>query len=220
MTLPFSHEQFLDVFARYNAALWPVALLLWVATVVLVARLMRRERSNARVTSALLSTLLAVHWIWAGVAYHVALFRAINPAAAAFGAVFVLQGGLFLWRGAVRRDLEFVADRSAWTGAGLLLVLYALLYPAVGLAMGSRYPELPTFGVPCPTVILTAGLLLLVSPRATRWFAPVVVLWSVLGGSAAFLLGMTADLALPLAGAIVLVHALRRSASPAMPGVS
>ncbi len=29
MKLPFTHDQFLDVFAAYNGALWPVAALLW-----------------------------------------------------------------------------------------------------------------------------------------------------------------------------------------------
>ena len=32
MRLPFTHEQFLDAFAAYSTALWPAALLLWLAT--------------------------------------------------------------------------------------------------------------------------------------------------------------------------------------------
>ena len=63
---------------------------------------------------------------------------------------------------------------------------------------------MPTFGVPCPTVLLTAGFLLAATPSAARVALVVPVVWSFLGGSAAFLLGIWADLALPLAGAALL----------------
>jgi hypothetical protein len=68
---------------------------------------------------------------------------------------------------------------------------------------------MPTFGVPCPTAILTAGLLV-TSPRAeARLVAVIPILWSAIGGSAAFSLGILPDFALPIAGAALLLRILQ-----------
>jgi len=41
MQLPFTHDQFLDVFAAYNRTLWPAAALLWIATAAAVVQWLR-----------------------------------------------------------------------------------------------------------------------------------------------------------------------------------
>lgn len=205
MQLPFTHDQFLDVFASYNRALWPVAFVLWLGTVVLVGVVVRR-RSGGDVT---LAGLLAIHWAWAGVVYHLVYFRTITPAAVGFAALFVAQAALILWRGLARRGLTFTVGSSIWSVLGIALVVYALIYPVVGLVFGLRYPRLPTFGVPCPTAILTAGLLLLAPLREARWLAPILVIWAVVGGSAAFVLSIRADLGLVAAGLLLLVYVAR-----------
>ena len=76
MQLPFTREQFFDLFAAYNAALWPALVALWIASVVLSLLLLSSRRPSDRWISA----LLAVHWIWSAVAYHGAFFTRINPA--------------------------------------------------------------------------------------------------------------------------------------------
>jgi hypothetical protein len=205
MLLPFTHDQFLDVFASYNHALWPAAAVLWLATAVLSVQLIR----GRLVSGVAISALLAVHWAWAGVAYHLVYFRAINRAAVGFAALFVVQAIVLLSRGVLRRGLVFGVTSSAWTWIGLALIAYALIYPAVGLATGLRYPRMPTFGVPCPTGILTAGLLLLAPPHEAQWIAPIALIWAVVGGSAAFLLAIRADLLLVAAGLALLVYVAR-----------
>jgi hypothetical protein len=55
-------------------------------------------------------------------------------------------------------------------------------------------PRAPAFGVPCPTTIFTAGLLL--ATPLSRWLLVIPIVWSLVGGSAAFLFGMTPDLML------------------------
>jgi Family of unknown function (DUF6064) len=70
--------------------------------------------------------------------------------------------------------------------------------------------KIPTFGLPCPTTIFTAGLLLLAAPHS-RTLAIVPIVWSVVGGSAAFLLGVSADYALPVAGAALAMFELQKS---------
>src|SRR5689334_3555624 len=99
MRLPFTTEQFLDVMRRYNEAVWPAQWALLLLGVCAVAVAVRAGTTGGRAVAAILATL----WLWMGIAYHLAFFRAINPAATAFGALFVAQGALFLWLG-VRRD--------------------------------------------------------------------------------------------------------------------
>ena len=69
MGLPFSRDQFLDVFAAYNTALWPAATILWLASLAGVVQLVR-----GRAHGVGLSALLAVHWAWSGVIYHARFF--------------------------------------------------------------------------------------------------------------------------------------------------
>lgn len=214
MTLPFTHAQFLDVFGAYNTALWPVAAALWLAT---LGVLLWWARSGAQADRAV-AWLLAAHWIWSGVAYHWLFFRAINPAAAVFAGLFVLQGLLFAWMAIAPNGLRLQRPRGAWSALAVLLIVAALLYPLAGLAFGLEYPRMPIFAVPCPTAILTCGVLLLASPFR-RLPASVPILWSAIGGSAAFLLGITADLVLVAAGTLLLVRMMmpQRSVAGARP---
>jgi len=195
MQLPFSRDAFLGVFAAYNASWWPVALALWLATLLtFVFRL--RERNTAH----WISGLLAVQWAWSGVAYHAALFSQINPAAWLFAGLFVIQAGLLIWYGLVQRRLNFSSGRSTSQLFGYGLIAYGLLYPVIALVGDHSYPRAPTFGVPCPTVIVTAGFLMLARDSIPPLLIIVPVLWAAIGGSAAFLLDVRADVALPVAG--------------------
>jgi Family of unknown function (DUF6064) len=212
MQLPFTPEQFFDVFARYNATLWPAVVVLWVTSFLICARLLLSRRRSDR----LVSGLLAVHWGWAAVAYHIVFFTRINPAAWLFAAIFLIEAGLFFWIGVIRNQLSFESRHTAWSTIGWILVAYALVYPAINAVQDASVLRIPTFGVPCPTTILTGGLLLLASPRS-RMLAVVPVIWSVIGGSAAGLLGVSADNALPITGvALVLFELLRSGTSPSV----
>ncbi len=75
---------------------------------------------------------------------------------------------------------------------------------------------MPAFAVPCPTALFTAGLLLALPPGRLRWLAAIPLFWSAVGGSAAVLLGVAPDLALPFAGLLLLAWTLApRSQAPA-----
>lgn len=205
MRLPFSHDQFLAVFAAYNSKWWPVAALLWILSAAAVAHVyLRRDRRASRVLAA----VLAIQWLWVGAMYHLVYFRPINPAATWFGLIFLVEAGLLFWLGVVRSHLIFQPASSSWALPGALLIGYALLYPAIGALTGLRYPEMPTFGVPCPTALLTVGGLLLVPRREARPAAIIPILWCAVGGSAAFLLAIPADLMLLVAGAALLIYIL------------
>lgn len=205
MHLPFTPEQFFDVFARYNTAVWPMQVLWNLLAVVAIALVFRRG------TGPLIATILTALWLWMGIAYHWAFFAVINKAAYGFGALFVVQGMLFLVHGAMQRTLTFARPTGVCEGECALLMAYALLiYPLLGHALGHAYPQAPTFGLPCPTTIFTLGLLLWTTNAPRWWLLLIPLLWSLIGTMAAFQLGVREDIGSLVAGIVFLGLGLRR----------
>lgn len=195
--LPFTREQFLGVFAAYNDAIWPLQIGTYLFGIIVVALLFRPGRSSDRIIAGVLATM----WVWTAVMYHGLFFAPINPAAYLFGALFLLQGGLLAYAGAQRDRLRFgfQPGLAAWVGAAFM-VYAAVLYPLIGIATGHAYPEMPMFGVtPCPVTIFTFGVLLL-TQRLPRWLLVIPFVWSLIGGSAAIVLGVTQDWLLLVSG--------------------
>jgi hypothetical protein len=207
MQLPFTREQFFDLFAAYNEALWPAVVALWAASAVIVALRLSARRSHDRWVSA----LLVGHWAWSAVAYHVAFFTRINPAAWLFAALFLSQAVLLFRVGVVQRRLSFAPWGNAWAPLAWGLIAYSLAYPAINAIDHRSLWRIPTFGLPCPTTILTAGVLMLATPQSWS-LSTVPVIWSAIGGSAAFLLGVRADVALPIAGLAVAIFGAKNHA--------
>lgn len=205
--LPFTVEQFFAVFRAYNQAVWPAPWLLAALALGAVFLAVRPNRWSSQAISAVLGAL----WLWLGLAYHLAFFAAINPLAYAFAAVSVAGGLALLWFGVVQRKLRFQLSSGARGLLGLALVAFALLvYPAWSVLAGHRYPEFPTFGLPCPTSLFTIGMLALLVPPYPRTPLLAPVLWCFVGAQAAFLLGVPQDLAL-LVAAVAGVHLIARA---------
>jgi hypothetical protein len=193
-SLPFTREQFINVFADYNNAMWPMQVFAYLLGVIMVVALVQAQRVTNNKTNYLIGFGLALMWVWAGVAYHGLFFSTINTAAFLFAALFVLQA-LFLIYFTVRRRLEFGTTHGISRWIGWALIVYALLiYPLAGILSGHRYPEIPMFGItPCPVTIFTVGLFVLARPRVPRVLLVIPFLWSLLGGSAVFVLGVAQD---------------------------
>ena len=151
--------------------------------------------------------MLAVHWAWSALAYNAVFFTRIIPAARVFAGLFLLQAVLFLWLGVFRPRISFSWSRTPRHLIGATLGVYALAYPLLSLLLGHQYPQIPTFGVPCPTTLFTVALLLMVDPPLPGSLTVIPVIWSLIGGSAAVLLGVTPDLMLLVAGTLVVLYA-------------
>jgi hypothetical protein len=209
MRLPFTTEQFFDVIQSYNEAVWPWQLVLCAAGVCafVLACVGKRWASKAA------WTILALLWAWIAVTYQFAFFARINPAAYAFGVLFLLGALAFLWFGTVRGASAFRLQRDARTVLGLALVLYALVgYPIWSSLSGHAYPHLPTFGLPCPTTIFTVGMLSLARGPVARWIFVAPIAWCAIGVQAAFLLDVAPDLGLGVAGLAAVLLAIRPDA--------
>jgi hypothetical protein len=208
VTLPFTSHQFFGVFTDYNQTFLVVIAALWLGS---VAALVVTVRDPAR-HSRTLSLFFAALWLWNAVAYHALFFTRINPAAWIFAALFALQALLFL-QAAARSHVEYLSAAGWRRTAGFGLAVYALAYPFLTMAFGHRYPATPTFGVPCPTAILTIGALLTIRRPIPLVLAVIPILWSFVGGSAAVLLGVPTDYVLLAAGVVLSVALLDRRAN-------
>ena len=196
--LPFTVDQFLGVFEQYNQAIWPmhiVAYILGVAALVLVVN--KTPYSNRAI-----SVILALFWAWVGIVYHIMYFSTINGAALGFGALFIVQAVLWLLFGVIRPKLSFHWETNPYTVIGAVMIVYAMLvYPMLGTLLGHGYPRSPSFGVaPCPMIIFTFGLLLLTDAKVPRSLLIIPFLWSLLGVSASYQLGIREDMGLLAAG--------------------
>ena len=204
--LPFTIEQFYGVFREYNTTVWPAQIFLLVLAVVAVVLVVFPRRWSG----SSVSSILAFLWAWLGLAYHLSFFTAINPLAYGFAAVSVVGSLIFLWEGVVHRRLEFRLTPNARTAVGVLMIVFALVvYPAWSIYAGHYYPDLATFGLPCPTTIFTIGLFAFTIRPYPRSPLVVPVLWSLFGGQAAFLLNVPSDFGLLVAGGVGIVLIVR-----------
>lgn len=206
MNLPFSQEQFYEVFTAYNLAVWPAGFVLaLLAAALAVAAVRFPERAGRPVAFG-----LAFLWTWIALAYHLAFFWSINPAAPLFAAISLGSAGVFAWAG-IKDGLQFERALSGRVYAGLAVIIFALvIYPVIGNVLGHRYPAAPTFGLPCPTTIFTFGMLLMASPRFSKAMVVGPLVWAVIGSTAAFALDVLQDLGLVLVAGMGLHMLFRR----------
>ncbi len=212
-------NELLELFTRYNEDLWPVHLVAYAAGVAAVALLFARRRDRA---DRVIAGLLAALWLWQGVVFQGLYATDVDVVlGTAYAMMFVLQAYLLFRHGVLRGELTF-RPRAGLTGAvGWAALAYAvILYPVIGAALGHGWPESPLLGMaPCPTTILTFGLLLLATPPVPRRLLVVPLAWAVLAPPAAMARGVYEDAGLLIAGiltvALVLVRDRRRRGGPA-----
>jgi hypothetical protein len=200
--MPFTTEQFFDVFARYNQAIFPWQVIAIMAGIMAVSLLW----SNTRSASSGVLLVLAAMWLLNGLGYHWLHFAPINPIARLFAVVFVAEALLLAFSALARPGLRLKPRGDMVSMLGLACIGFAILiYPALGWLAGHRYPAVPMFGVaPCPTTIFTIGVLLQAPWREVRWLLVIPGLWAAIGGSASVLLGVPQDFGL-LAALVLLV---------------
>ena len=213
--LPFTADAFFDVFARYNTAIWPTQIIAYLLGFAAISMVLAGIPARNRVASG----TLAAMWLWTGIAYHMLFFAPINAAAQAFGIFFIVQGLLFATSGVMPQRLRYSFDGSPAAWAGIAFISYAaILYPAIGWLTGHTWPDVPVFGMtPCPVTIFTLGMLLIAEPPVPRRLLVIPFLWSLIGGSAAFLLGVAQDWPLLFSGliAVALIEFRRRNIAAA-----
>lgn len=197
MNMPFSVQDFLDVFRNYNETVFPLQILFYLIAFTAIYFAFSRKKNSDKIISGILSFF----WLWIGIVYHILFFSAINKAAYIFGVLFVVQGLLFLQFGVLKGSLKFGNKSGLQSIIAYILLAYALvIYPFLGYIFGHLYPYSPTFGLPCPTTIFTFGILLLTKQKIPLFLLIIPFLWSLLGFSAAIQLHVYEDFGLLVAG--------------------
>jgi hypothetical protein len=197
MKLPFTIEQFLDVFRQYNENIYPLQFLFYLLAVLVIILIAKKTVYSARV----IFLILAFLWLWMGPVYHLKYFTSINKAAYFFGAVFILQGLIFLISGVLKNGITFSSQLNRSTITGTVLILLSLIiYPILSNYNGHLYPYTPTLGLPCPSTIFTLGVLCFVNNKARLSFWLLPLLWTMIGFTAALSLGMKEDYLLIISG--------------------
>lgn len=197
MKTPFTLDQFFEVFKNYNETVFPAQIFLYLTSFIMIYLLIK----PTSISNKIISGLLTFFWLWMGIVYHFIFFTTINNAAYIFGATFLLQSVLFLTHGVFKNKLSFSFHSDIYGVTGIVLILFALIiYPVLGYFLGHIYPFSPTFGLPCPTTILTFGVLLLSDKKFPIVILIIPFLWSVIGFTAAFNFGIWEDTGLIIAG--------------------
>jgi hypothetical protein len=195
--MPFTTEQFFNVFAQYNGAVWPMQVILNLLAIIALFLTTWKVKYAHRAVSAILAFL----WVWTGLVYHIVFFTSINDLAYVFGGFVILQGVLFFIAGSLRQKISFRPHRDIYSIVGGLLILYGLLiYPILGYFLGHVYPYSPTFGAPCPMTIFTFGLLLWTDRKLPKYLLVIPLLWSIIGFFATINWGVSEDIMLLIAG--------------------
>jgi Family of unknown function (DUF6064) len=199
MKPPFTLQQFLEVFTRYNEGVFPMQILFYLIGIIAIFLALKPNAYSNKI----ISLIMAFFWLWMGVVYHLIYFTEINKLAYLFGAFFVVQGLLFVVLGVFQSKLSFQFHADKFGITGMSLIVFALIiYPILGYFLGHFYPSSPTFGLPCPTTIFTFGVLLLNQNKTIIWILIIPFMWSIIGFMAAFQFGILEDTGLIVASLI------------------
>ena len=208
MQIPFSKEEFLNIFKSYNLSIWPLQIFFILCALILIYLAVSKKKNS----NIIINSVLAFYWMWIGIVYHISFFAEINPAAYIFGAFFIIQSVLFLIFGVLRKDLTFSFKKDLAGITGIIFFIFSLaVYPLLSELLGHSYPQSPTFGLPCPTVIFTFGMLLWADKKVHLYILIIPFLWSIIGMSAAVNLGIWQDTGLLIAGVLGSVKIILRN---------
>ncbi len=201
MDMPFTTEQFFEIIAKYNSAMFPAQIILLLLGAASIALL----HSKMEMRNRLIGLFLGVLWLWAGAAYHLACFTIINKAAWGFGVLFIIQGLMFTiasFKGGL--EFEFKNQASDWV-AYFFLLFGLVVYPVLLYFIEGSLDYTIVLGLPCPSTIFTFGMLMMVKPRMKKYLIIIPVIWMAIGTTAAFNFGVYPDYMLAVSGLTALV---------------
>jgi len=211
MKTPFTTEQFFSVFEKYNHAIFPVQIILFLLVIFALIAIGSKIKQKDKFVSGILGIL----WLWTGIGYHISFFSGINKVAFGFGVLFILQGLFFLWEGVLLYNLKFGYKMSIQAYFGYFFILYGLIvYPIVDYLIEQNISRTISVGLPCPTTILTFGILLLSDKKFSKYLLIIPSLWAIIGITAVMRLGVYQDSMMLIAAIIADVWLIKSKAVP------
>lgn len=180
-------EIFWDTIARYNAATWPVQIVLVAAGVALTVWLYRRPTGTVRKLTKLYLALLNA---WIAVAYYSVYCaqRDYHYIPAFFWGAMAAVWVYDLCTGYTAFERTYRHDRFT-----TVLYLLPFLYPALSLLRGLEFPGITTPVMPCCVAVYTVALLLAFSRRVNLFVILILCHWAILGLSKVYFFRMPED---------------------------
>jgi hypothetical protein len=99
MVLPFTSEQFLNIFAQYNLAVFPLQIVFIILGIVALGLVIKKSQLSDRI----IALILSFFWFWMGLVYHILFFSTINPLAYVFGMLFIVEAVLLFYIGVIKK---------------------------------------------------------------------------------------------------------------------
>ena len=206
MKLPFTTEQFFNVFENYNTNIFPVQIVILLAGLI-VLLMAHRDKQLGKSAGIFLGLL----WMWIGAVYHLAFFSSINKPAIVFGVLFILQGILFFLNAFSKSAIQIKAEKNVRSGAGEFLVIFGLIiYPVIGYLVEGSVTRIISLGLPCPSTILTFGFLMMATNRVPKYLLIIPFIWSLVGLSAALNFGVYQDYMLIVSAVLATIVLFRK----------
>lgn len=193
--MPFTSEQFFNVFKEYNTFVFPAQIIFLIGGVICVFLL----KIQNRYAENFIKTFLIMLWLWIGVIYQLMFFTVINKAAYIFGALFIIQSIFFFVDFFIRKKFVINFGNKLISITGYTLLIFGvIIYPVIGLLVEKNLVYLISLGLPCPSVIFTFGMLVLAEKSLSKHIFIIPVLWATIGFFAAINFGVYQDVALPI----------------------
>ena len=207
-------SQFLAMFGRASAAVWPMQLVWYLAAVAIVALALWPVRRS----SQLICALAAAYFAWIGIAFFAWQMPGMHYSWL-WASVFTLQAVLLVVAGVVRSDLVIRPGWGLASWLGAVFIAFALIgYPLVGVLGGHALRMYPVFGLsPCASVTFFFGLLLWAVPPAPKYLLLLPLAWALGAAPPDLARGVAADYGMLVAALITagLIIWRDRAASPA-----
>ena len=180
-------EIFWNTIASYNAATWPVQILLTLVAATLTLLLYLRPTPGVRIA---MKTFMALLNFWIAGVYYLLYGeqREHNDMLALFWAI---MGCIWVYDLVVKHaSLQRTHNH---TGFALLLFAMPLVYPLFSLALGRTFPMVTTPVMPCSVAVFTIGLMLAFSERINIVLAMFLCHWALIGLSKVYFFGIPED---------------------------
>jgi len=207
MKIPFTTEQFFNVFENYNLTIFPVQIIILLLGFAGLFFLHSKETYKNKIIGISLGFL----WIWIGVVYHLIFFAKINETASVFGGIFILQGILIVINTFINDKLTFTFESKLKDYIGYFFILFGLIiYPFIGYYTEGSISRTISLGLPCPSTIFTLGFFLLTNDKFPKYLLIIPTLWAILGMSAAIQFGVYQDFMLIFAALIANICLIKK----------
>lgn len=180
-------EIFWNTIASYNAATWPVQIVLVAAAAVLTVLLYLRPTPAVR--TAMKVFMAALNFWIAGVYYLIYCgSRDHNDMLALFWAI---MGCIWVYDLVIgHASLQRTGNHKVFA---LLLFVMPLVYPLFSLALGRTFPMITSPVMPCSVAVFTVGLMLAFSERINLVLAMFLCHWALIGLSKVYFFGIPED---------------------------